>query len=167
MPLAGIDLVQKIYIDTTLGWVELNGVQFDAVHMPCFGCPDISWAIEGPAVRGEDRLLPGVAGVVPYPRRPTVTKRSVPVIVIGKVDHNGAVNADYGIGLRNNLDYLQNQVALPPGGTGPFTYTATLHHPDGTTKTAQFVTEHMAVTLQPGAQAKVVLDLSFPYGYFQ
>lgn len=86
-------------------------------------------------VRGEDRILPSVTGVIAYPRRMTVTRHDLRLLVVGDV--NGQTSApvsDSRIGLQNNLEYLRTNVFAPvASSTG--TRTATLTLPSGSTRT--------------------------------
>lgn len=68
-----------------------------------------------PDARGSDRLLPGVAGVIPYRRRSTVTRYSLPFIVIGTYDRLGNMNADPEAGLDANIAWLNANLLLPTG----------------------------------------------------
>lgn len=64
-------------------------------------------------VRGEDRLLPGVTGFLAYPRRITVKRFDLRLLVVGDVDQTGAPTADSLIGLQNNLEYIRANVLAP------------------------------------------------------
>ena len=68
-------------------------------------------------IRGNDRTIPGSAGVIPFRRRTTVSRYSFRLIVTGEVDSTGAVNADPVLGLVNNLEYLWDNVIDPPNTT--------------------------------------------------
>ena len=69
------------------------------------------------AVRGENRIIPGAAGVIPFRRRTTVTPYSFRLVVTGEVNSAGTVNADPVLGLVNNLEYLWDNVIDPPNTT--------------------------------------------------
>lgn len=86
-------------------------------------------------VRGEDRIVPGAAGVVPFPRRITVTRHDLRILITGDVDETGAVNADPLVGLEENISYIVTNVVNPVvSSTG--TRAATLTMPSGSTRTA-------------------------------
>ena len=53
--------------------------------------------------RGQDRVLPGAAGVIAYRRRETVTRHDLRILVVGDVDSAGAPVADHAEGLAANL----------------------------------------------------------------
>jgi hypothetical protein len=88
--------------------------------------------------RGEDRILPGTAGVIAYKRRLTVTKLTIRLVVIGDVLYSGSIPSTPKIGLFTNLKYIYDNVVAPTGtgdGTrsmsvvlpGPFTGSGTAH----------------------------------------
>lgn len=85
--------------------------------------------------RGQDRILPTATGVIPYPRRNTVTTHEIRLLVVGEVDLNGSVNANPTAGLVTNLQYLMANVVAPPGGTDG-TRAATYTPPGGAALTA-------------------------------
>lgn len=83
--------------------------------------------------RGDDRVLPGAAGVIAYPRRVTVTTHEIRLVVVGDVDETGAENADHTRGLYDNLAYLMSNVVAPvASSTG--TRAATWDPPGGATQ---------------------------------
>lgn len=88
--------------------------------------------------RGEDRVLPGVAGVIAYKRRLTVTKLTIRLVVTGDILYTGSAPSTPKIGLFTNLKYIYDNIVAPTGtgdGTrsmsvvlpGPFTGTGTAH----------------------------------------
>lgn len=68
-------------------------------------------------IRGDDRIVPGVAGVIPYRRRITRSRYVFRLVVTGDVDETGAENADSVLGLVDNLDYLWDNVIEPPSAS--------------------------------------------------
>jgi hypothetical protein len=86
-------------------------------------------------VRGEDRILPGVTGVIAYQRRITAKRHDLRTLVVGDVDQAGNPVADPAIGLENNLEYLRANV-LAPVATSTGTRAAVLTLPSGATRTA-------------------------------
>jgi hypothetical protein len=66
-------------------------------------------------VRGQDRVLPGATGVIAYPRRMTVTRHDLRLIVVGDVigQTGAAETVDTRSALRANLEYLRLNVFLP------------------------------------------------------
>lgn len=85
--------------------------------------------------RGEDRLVPGAAGVIPYPRRLTVYQPHLNIAVCGDVDENGDPVADTAEGVEANLAYLMTNVFAQPSNTDG-TRSAVLTMPSGATRTA-------------------------------
>lgn len=63
--------------------------------------------------RGQDRLLPGAAGVIAYKRRETVTRHDLRILVVGDVDQAGAAVVNAAEGLAANLAYLESNVVQP------------------------------------------------------
>jgi hypothetical protein len=82
-------------------------------------------------VRGEDRILPSVTGVIPYPRRMTVTRKDLRLVVVGDVNESGSPIADTRIGLQDNLEVLRNSV-FEPVASSSGTRAAELLTPNGT-----------------------------------
>lgn len=119
--------------------------------------------------RGEDRVLPGAAGVIPYRRRLTSTRYDLRILVAGDVDENGTPTANALQGLIANLLYLYNNVVADPGGTDG-TRAATLDLPGQ----SQMSADVHVIGLEPqqykvGDSAAVfsgTLQLSIPAGRF-
>lgn len=124
---------------------------------------DLAPLWEGADKRGGDRLIPGAAGVVSYPRRATVSRRSINGYVYGFKDYNGAAFANVRVGLEANIAFLQEEVEADPG-TATGTRTATLHLPSGATKTAEVHVEKLRLAPFGPAAARAVLELSIPSG---
>jgi hypothetical protein len=82
-------------------------------------------------VRGEDRILPSVTGVIAYQRRITVTRKDLRLLVVGDVNGiSGLPVLDSRIGLQDNLQYLRSNV-FDPVDSNTGTRPATLTLPDG------------------------------------
>lgn len=132
---------------------------------PAWWCGDLAPLADGPDMRGEDVLLPGVAGVVALPRRITVSKRSVHMFITGDYDRFGVAQSNPRIGLQVNCQYLIDNLLLPPGGNG--TRLAVLTMANGTTRSANV---HVLSPLELSAAGhrgrRGVLTLSIPGGYF-
>jgi hypothetical protein len=116
-------------------------------------------------VRGSDRIIPGSAGVVAYPRRATVTVRSLQMLISGTHDRTGAAVADKFEALQANVDYLLTNVVVPTGATDG-TRSAVLTMPDGTTRTepVHVLGLELGDLSLDGAWTKAVLELSIPTG---
>lgn len=83
-------------------------------------------------LRGDDKVIPGAAGVLPFRRRTTATRYSFRLLVTGEVNQSGAANANPITGLTNNLKYLWTNVIDPPS-TATGTVSAVWTLPDATT----------------------------------
>lgn len=118
--------------------------------------------------RGNDRLIPGTAGVLAQQRRDTVTRRSLQMLIVGDVDRTGTPVADRFEGLQANVDYLRANVAAPTGTTDG-TRSAVLTMPDGTTRTepVHVVGFDFGNFREDGGWVRAVLQLSIPSGRIQ
>lgn len=120
-------------------------------------------------VRGEDRLLPGANGVIPYRRRLTVTEWELRLMVVGDVDQNGNPTADAALGLMQNLEILRSGVFAPvASATG--TRSATLTYPGMTPRTADIHVLGFKRTFMRLGRNKAIYDgkmrISIPAGRF-
>lgn len=147
-----------------------GGLSIGGVNMMCPAWEVLNLLVLwSPAIqRGSDRVLPGAAGVVARPRRDTVTRHSLQLLIVGDVDRTGSTNSDLFEGLQANIDYLRANVVAPTG-TGDGTRSAVLTMPDASTRTeAVHVT---ALTLGEfrgdGAWVRAVLEVSIPSGRIQ
>lgn len=118
--------------------------------------------------RGQDRLIPGSAGVIAYQRRDTVTRRSLRMTIVGDVTRTGTPNADKFEGLQVNIDYLRANVVAPTGATDG-TRSAVLTMPDATTRTESIHVIGMELgEFNPNATwCRAVLTVSIPSGRIQ
>jgi len=126
-------------------------------------------------VRGEDRLLPLAAGVIPYLRRRTVTRHSLPMVIQGEVDENGVPYPDVWAGLEANIAQLRASV-VDPTGVGDGTRPASLVMPSGATRTADVHVLGLVLgrtqagtntlTGNEGVGMLATLELSIPTGVF-
>lgn len=123
------------------------------------------------AVRGGDRLIPTLDGVVPYRRRITVTEHSLPLLICGEVDHLGIEYPDPWVGLEENLAYLRANV-VDPVATTAGTRAAQLTMPSGDVRTAAIhvldlrLGEPIAPDPVDGAIFRASLEISIPAGRF-
>ncbi len=77
-------------------------------------------------VRGEDRVLPGAVGVIPYRRRITSVRMDLRIVVAGDIDITYAPTVNHSAGLVANLAWLRANIIAPTGltdGTRPATVT--------------------------------------------
>ena len=155
-----------------VGTLSIDGT---LMHCPAWDLPDIGELWLGPAVRGEDRVIAGRTGVLAYPRRGTVTTRSLRMIVSGVVDRNGDPWSDLGditdecqrhqIGLQRNIAYLRANVTDPTNvGDGTRTAVLTLPDPAEDPVTAPVHVLGMTPGAKLGPVQRFTLELSFPLG---
>lgn len=142
----------------TYGSLAIDSV---SLHTPAWCVMDLSDLWGTPNYRGADVLIPHQAGQKPYIRRKDTTQYSLPMIVTGYCDQFGAVNANYDIGLQENVEYLMTYVALPTN-TGDGTRTAVWTLPSGSTVTAQIHVLGLRGQLLPGALYRPTLEISVP-----
>jgi hypothetical protein len=121
-------------------------------------------------VRGTDRLLPGVTGVIAYQRRMAPTRHDLRLLVSGDIDGvTGTPYTDPVEGLAENLEYLRANVLAPVvSSTG--TRAATLTVPGMANRTANIhvlglmIQSYMIVFCQ--SVAVTTLQISIPGGRF-
>ena len=143
-----------------------------AEHLDIDGVPmsTTGWAHEnlyelwsGPSTRGQDRTLPGAAGVRAYRRRATATRRQVQLVVWGDWDWNGARQDDPREGLKANIEHLRTNVT-DPTIENPGTRVATLHLPDGSTKAGAIHVESFELAPVNWFAVRAVLDITLVSG---
>lgn len=121
-------------------------------------------------VRGQDRILPSVTGVIPYQRRRTVTVRNLRLIVVGDViGSTGTPEPDTRVGLEENIEYLREN-AIDPVNTQAGTRSASLTMPSGNTRIADIhvmdVTTQSYKLSECGSIWIANLRISIPSGRF-
>jgi hypothetical protein len=104
-------------------YLELNTVP---MACPAWEIPDLSPLLDNAQVRGSDRILPSVDGVLAYRRRPTATVVTLPLDVVGLVDWDGNTVADPFAQLNIHMDYLRTNLGFA-SATGDGTVPAILH----------------------------------------
>jgi hypothetical protein len=145
--------------DLTISSVPMNGPAWKVLNL---------YVLQQPAdQRGDDRLIPGSAGVLPLRRRDTVTRHSLQMLISGTHDRTGAAVADKFEGLQANVDYLIANVVVPTGATDG-TRSAVLTMPDGTTRTEPIhvIGMQFGDLSLDGSWMKAVLEISIPSGRF-
>lgn len=137
----------------------------NSVPVPCqiVECMSLLPLWQAADVRGSDRLVPGSAGVRPYKRRPTVSKRSLELIIYGANDHTGAAASNVRAALEDNVAFLNTQW-VGALGTGDGTVTAVLHLPSGATRTASVHCIALNLGTYTPSAIRAVLDLEIPAG---
>jgi hypothetical protein len=110
----------------TIGSTVMNGPGWDA--------PDLVELWHVIEQRGQDRILPGAAGVIPYQRRETVTRIDIDLVIVGSANQSGTPFADIRTGLATNIGTIMTGVVNPTGTTDG-TRAASLTVPGLTTRT--------------------------------
>ena len=121
-------------------------------------------------VRGQDRILPGVTGVIAYPRRLTVTRVDLRFLIVGDViGQTGAPATDAIEGLATNVEYIRANV-LAPVASSTGTRSATLTIPGQVNRTANVhvlgMTNQSYMLDSCGSISVNTLHLSIPSGRF-
>lgn len=141
-----------------------------SMNCPAWDLSDLSPLWIDNQQRGQDRLLPGVAGVIPYRRRLTVSEHVLEMVIVGDTTPGGAAIADAWEGLQANVEILRANV-VDPTNVGDGTRAATLTMPNGTTRTANIHVLGMRVAKIEGAEGAYsmmngALTISIPTGRF-
>ena len=156
---------------TVEGNLTLNGVP---MKTPAWTCPDLTILWLPPTVRGQDRLVPGSAGVLPFPRRKTVTEYALDFRVSGMVDMYGVPATGSGNGpeefamLESNLTYLRQNVFDTDASPNPDgTVLGVLTMPSGAVRTAYVHVLGFTVNVRVSHILQGTLDISIPAGGFE
>lgn len=149
------------------GILTINSI---ALNCPAWDIADLTPLWIEASQRGQDRLLPGVAGVIPYRRRLTVTEHVLEIVIVGDSTSTGTPVADAWDGLQANVEALRAGV-VDPTNTGDGTRSATLLMPNGATRTASIHVLGMRVARVEGADGVFsvlngALTISIPTGRF-
>ena len=124
----------EICCSTDFGELTFNPGSIDvgayetSMHTPAWCCIDVTPLWMPPLQRGGNKVIPGAVGTRAYRRRITETEYSLPLVISGAVDQDGTPWSNVLEGLRQNLEWLaENVVDPPPTGS---TRTARLTSPD-------------------------------------
>jgi hypothetical protein len=160
--LSGFDYFEP---STAMGTLTISGVNMHTYGWNVLDVRDL-WTVV--AVRGQDRLVPGVSGLRAKRRRITATTHSLPMVISGLHTPAGIEVTDPDariIQFQDNLDYLMTNVVAPVATTAG-TRAASLTMPSGGTRTANI---HV-LSITPGtwtpAVLRCTLDISIPGGKF-
>lgn len=153
---------------TDTEYFEIDGVAF-YTRMPNapWYATDLSPLWDGPDIRGGDLLLPGASGQRPRPRRPDLTKRNLPLVIVGDHDIDGNAytsQADVREQLWENVSYLRGHV-VDPLTTGDGTRYLTLFLPNGDMAGGRVtVYSPLNLTARGPAALDAILSVSLPDG---
>lgn len=146
------------YDITRTVYVELAGVP---LATPAFECTNPMELAKPAQRRGQDRVIPGAAGVRSKRRRTAITRRTLSVVVGGTFKWDGTNHPTSETGLQLNLAHVRAAL-LPADGE---TITAIVHKPDGTTITGEVQVEEMDWEYHgASSDAVMTIDLSIPGG---
>jgi hypothetical protein len=129
---------------------------------PAWTTTEMSDLLSTPEVRGDDLLVPYGDGVRAYPRRPTVTRASITLAVVGDTKPDGTPHVSYREGLRLNIEalsWLAGRDGLDEHGTR----LAELHL-EGATRSGRVHVLRMRFTRRGPAYAEGQMELSIPAG---
>ncbi len=141
---------------TRTAYLEINSVP---LATPAWRILDLS-RLNGLAVRGSDRVLPGAAGSRAVRRRLTAYTQSLPLLVEGRYNHEGTPQSDIYIGLDDNIDYLHTNVITPPTTA---TVAAVWHRATGN-KSAAIHVEGFEPQAWGAGWVRFNLEISIPSG---
>jgi hypothetical protein len=153
--------------DTCLGTLAIDGHSLNTMAW----CVDLTPLWGGPDVRGENVIIPGVAGRARNPIRVDEVVLTLPLYVNGHWDKDGvavpAEDAPY-TGtwkrLQANLQYLMANVS-PVVSSAVTTQTAVLTLPSGSTVNASVQVRRIAPgTVLPGAVIRTTIEIRDPAG---
>jgi hypothetical protein len=113
--------------------------------------------------RGSDRLLPGSAGVQPYPRRVDDVMHILELVINGRYSSDGTLNANPKIGVRTNIDELKSITAPVTTGDGTRSVTWTFQ---GGSASADCHVGPLVIGRHFGPLVFATLDLHVPSGQF-
>ena len=158
----------ELNCSTCFGSLTVNSVLLNG---PAWCAYDLTVLFDEADLRGSDRLIPSLAGVVANRRRRTVTRKDIPLAITGLYDRLGVRQADRAMSLIANIEYLKDNLGFA-STSGGGTVTASWLRSDGTTRTASVhVLSLRHALLAPNATRAIyvsnaVLSLSLPAGRF-
>lgn len=145
----------------TIGSTSMNNIAWDITDLT-----DLWFTVEQ---RGDDRLLPGATGAIPYRRRLAPARHDLTILIVGDVNESGTPFADAKVGLRTNLATLYTNVIAPTGATDG-TRAATLTVPGASNRTASIHVLGLVKQRQfigsVSAAMEATLQISIPAGRF-
>jgi hypothetical protein len=147
------------YLITAPEYLVIDGV---CLSTPAWECDQLDDLIASPETRGDDILVPFADGVRPQPRRPTVTKATVSIQVVGDLKPDGTAHASPREGLRLNIEALA-WLATRDGVDAAGTRLAELHLA-GATRSGRVHVLRARFARKSAIYATGQLELSIPAG---
>lgn len=152
-----------IDIDLVDGDLKISGVP---MRCPAWAVLDLTELWLEAEKRGRDRVVAGAGGVITNPRRRTITRVDLSLVMTGAVDRLGVEYANEWQGWKDNLAYLNANVIAPPALPAT-TRTALLTDPDGvTTTTAEIHVGRLEPRGHVGTASLYTLPIEIPLGVF-
>ena len=154
------------------GCTGILAIGDDALPMNCpaWDVADLTPLWAEVSVRGEDRRIPGVPGVIPYRRRIDVTEHALTMVIIGTADRSGVEQTNAWVGLENNIAELWTKI-INPLDTGNGLQIARLTMPSGALRYANIHILGLRLSEVQGdgtdfAYVVGALQISIPTGRF-
>ncbi len=119
--------MSAIVCEKPTGLLSIDGTPLNG---PAWNAADVFELWLGGALKGTDLDVGPVTGSRPYPRRYTVTRHSLPFVIVGSVNRLGVANTNHWAGLEVNIDYLRANV-IDPVVSATGTRLAVLTKPSG------------------------------------
>lgn len=142
-------------------WLQIGSV---VMNTPAWQVLNPMVLYQGPRARGKDRVIPGASGVRPGKRRPSVTQRSLEMLIRGDRAWDGSRHANEAIGLELNITHLRENLTDPDDGGGTrVAQTATLTLPSGSTVAGSLHIESFELDYWD-TDALAVLDVTLTAG---
>lgn len=146
---------------TRAEYLEIDGIP---LATPAWEITDLSPLWDAANQRGSDRLIPGADGVLPQPRRKTITVKSLPMIIMGDRDQEGDYAGEFARAqLRENVDYLIANVVDPPETSDGLRF-AILHLPDGDEVSGHVHVSGLQLGMLGPIGLRAILTVSMPDG---
>lgn len=146
-------------------WLEINGF---SLSTPGWTHVDLSSLLDRPDKRTGAKVIPGGPGVIVFPLRNTVSRRTVPMVIFGDLDGNGNPHPNARFGCETNIEAIHAAVvdAPDPTVTPDGTRLARLHLVTGERVARVRVVAPLALGAFSAGAYRATLDLEFPYGTF-
>lgn len=144
--------------------LEIDGVPLST---PAWEHLDIQALYSGPQTRGENRVMPGAAGVRALPWRPDQTMRTISLAIFGDLSWDGTKNTDAVDGLWANVAHLEAFIVNNPGNATS-TRTATIKRPGAADLVAAIQVRGFEVTQESYSPAAISasMDIALVSGGF-